>query len=180
MTVMTRNGLHGLALTLALAACTATPDPTGPTMTPPPVEQTPTRTGALSPSRTPEPTAPAEETAVIITIGDTALHGQLWDNSAARDLATRLPLTLTFSDYNAVEKTARLEPGLPMDGMPAGDDPNPGEIGWYAPSSNLVLYYGDVGHWNGIARLGTFDRSGIELLAEGPHDTTVTIARADG
>lgn len=134
---------------------------------------------APSPGHTPEPTTPAGGTAVVVTIGDTALRGQLWDNPAARDLAARLPMTLTFSDYNAVETTARLDPALTMDGMPAGDDPNPSEIGWYAPSSDLVLYYGDVGYWNGIARLGTFDSSGIELLADGPHDITVTLAPAD-
>jgi len=135
---------------------------------------------APSPSHTPEPTAPAEATAVIFTIGDTAVPGQLWANPAARDLAARLPVTLTFSDYNAVEKIARLDQALTMDGMPVGDDPDAGEIGWYAPSSDLVLYYGDVGFWNGIARLGTFDPSGIELLADGPHYVTVTITPADG
>jgi len=148
-------------------------------MSSPPTEQAPTPTVALSPSRAPEPTTPAERTDIIITIGDTALPVQLWNNSAARDLAARLPLTLTFSDYNAVEKTARVDQALTTDGMPAGDDPSPGEIGWYAPSSDLVLYYGDVGYWNGIYRLGTFDRSGINLLADGPRDTTVTITHAD-
>ena len=67
-----------------------------------------------------------------------------------------------------------------MDGMPAGDDPNPGEIGWYAPGSVLVLYYGDVGYFDGIARLGTFDAAGIDLLADGPRDVTVTITTATG
>jgi hypothetical protein len=82
---------------------------------------------------------------VLLTIGDTALTGKLWDNPAARDLAARLPLTLTFSDFNAVEKVATLDPGLTIEGMPAG------------------------------ARLGTFDDSGIELLADGPGDVAVTI-----
>lgn len=140
----------------------------------------PAPTVASSARGTPQPTAPTGETAVLVTVGDTTLRGQLWDNPAARDLATRLPLTLTFGDYGAVEKTARLDPELAMDGMPVGDDPNPGEIGWYAPSSDLVLYHGDVGYWIGIARLGTFDPSGIELLSESPADAVVTIARSDG
>ena len=146
-------------------------------MTPPPAEQTPTI--APSPSGTAEPAAPTAATAILVTIGSTTLHGELWDNPAAHDLAARLPLTLTFSDYNAVERTARLDPALTMAGMPAGADPSPGEIGWYAPSSDLVLYYGDVGFFTGIARVGTFDGRGMELLAEGPHDVTVTIAPAD-
>lgn len=124
----------------------------------------------------PEPTPHTAGTVIQLTIGDTTVEGQLWDNPAGRDLAARLPLTLTFSDYNAVEKTSRLEPALTMDAMPAGDDPNPGEIGWYTPSSELILYYDDVGFWNGIARLGTFDAGGIDLLAHGPRDLAVTIA----
>jgi len=127
----------------------------------------------------PEPTSSEHHTAVQLTIGSTTVAGELWDNPAARDLAARLPLTLTFGDYNAVEKTSRLDPALTMAGMPAGDDPEPGEIGWYAPSSDLVLYYDDVGYWNGIARLGTFDASGIALLVDAAAEVTVTITSSD-
>lgn len=157
------------ALSLGACASAGTSEPT----------PTPERTSTVAspPSFTPGPAASAQGT-VLITIGDTTLQGQLWDNPAARDLAARLPLTFTFSEFNAVEKTARLDPPLTMDGMPAGDDPNPGEIGWYAPSSSLVLYHGDVGYWNGIARLGTFDENWTGRLASGPHDVTVTIATA--
>ena len=179
----TRTQRRNHASILALAALTLTACADGDTRSaPPPQTSERTPTMAPTPRTAPEPTSPAavEGTAVLITIGDTTVPGRLWDNPAARDLAKRLPLTLTFSDYNAVEKTARLDPALTMDGMPAGDDPNPGEIGWYAPSGDLVLYYGDVGYWNGIARLGSFDPSGVELLPDGPHDVTVTIAAADG
>lgn len=168
---------HAWILALAALTLTACADG-GATSAQPPQTSERTPTMAPTPPATPEPTSPgaAEGTVVLLTIGDTALPGLLWDNPAARDLAARLPLTLTFSDYNAVEKTASLDPPLTMDGMPAGDDPNAGEIGWYAPSGNLVLYYGDVGYWNGIARLGTFDPSGIDLLTDGPHEVTVTIS----
>lgn len=172
-TARTAIGACAALTMLSLTACGTTTS----------AQQMPTeRTSTVgpSPSSTPGPTTPAPGTAVVVTIGDTPVRGRLWDNPAARDLAARLPLTLTFSEYNAVEKVARLDQALTMDGMPAGDDPNPGEIGWYSPSSDLVLYYGDVGYWNGIARLGTIDDAGIELLAEAPQDITVTIAPADG
>ena len=172
-------GTRPAALVIALTASGLTACGSG-TTTGAPATTERTSTVAPSPSVAPEPTAPSQGTAVLLTVGDTTVPGQLWDNAAARDLAARLPVTLTFSDYDAVEKTARLEPPLTMDGMPAGDDPSAGEIGWYAPGSVLVLYYGDVGYWNGIARLGTVDDEGIRLLADGPHDVTVTIAPADG
>lgn len=99
---------------------------------------------------------------VTITIGENVLQGHLWDNPTARDLADQLPLTLEFDDYGQVEKTATLPRPLTMEGVPAGDDPEPYDIGYYEPGGVLVLYYGDVGYWNGIVRLGRFvDPDGV-------------------
>lgn len=72
------------------------------------------------------------------------------------DLASQLPLALKFEDFGHVEKTAALPRPLTMEGVPAGDDPEPYDIGYYEPSGVLVLYYRDVGYWNGIVRLGRF------------------------
>ena len=62
------------------------------------------------------------------------------------DLIDQLPLTLRFRDFNHVEKIAKLPRPLTMEGVPAGDDPEINDIGYYAPSGDLVLYYGDVGY----------------------------------
>lgn len=97
------------------------------------------------------------ETQIRIIIGDTILTGRLWDNATARDLITQLPLTLTFRDFNGVEKIAQLPRKLSMDGVPAGDDPLPRDIGYYNPSGDLVFYYDDVGYFTGIVRIGQFD-----------------------
>ena len=44
-----------------------------------------------------------------------------------------------------------------VDGRHApGDDPQPRDIGWYDPWGDVVFYYGDVGYFNGIARIGRF------------------------
>lgn len=74
-------------------------------------------------------------------------------------LVGRLLVTLNFSDLNNAEKTARLDPPLPMTAMPDGDDPIPQDIGWYAPSNDVVLYYGDVGYW---------PASAVSLMASTP------------
>jgi hypothetical protein len=95
-----------------------------------------------------------DETPIKITIADTVVTARLADNATARDLAAQLPLTLTFKDFNQVEKIATLPQRLAMDGVPAGADPDIGDIGYYAPSGDLVFYYGDVGYWNGIVRIG--------------------------
>jgi hypothetical protein len=104
------------------------------------------------------------------------LTGHLHDNPTARDLRTQLPLTLAFRDLNGVEKIARLPRALTMKGVPVGDDPEIRDIGYYSPSGGLVLYYGDVGYWNGIVRIGRYDGS-IEPVQGLDDGAVVTIER---
>ena len=114
--------------------------------------------------------------AVRITVADQTITAQLADNPTAQDLTDQLPLTLTFRDFNHVEKVAELPRPLTMDGVPAGDDPDINDIGYYAPSRSLVFYYGDVGYWTGIVRIGRFTDQDIELIERQPDGFQVTIA----
>lgn len=118
-----------------------------------------------------------DETPIKITIADTVVTARLVDNATARDLAAQLPLTLTFKDFNQVEKIATLPRRLSMDGVPAGADPDIGDIGYYAPSGDLVFYYGDVGYWNGIVRIGRFDTT-MELIEHQDDNFQVMIERS--
>ena len=117
------------------------------------------------------------ETRIQVIIGDTVLTGRLWDNATARDRIAQLPLTLRFRDFNAVEKIALLPRKLSMNGVPAGDDPFPCEIGYYAPSGDLVFYYDDVGYFTGIVRIGQFDGS-MDAIVSQTGDFTARIERA--
>ena len=117
------------------------------------------------------------ETRIQVIIGDTVLTGRLWDNATARDMITQLPLTLRFRDFNGVEKIAQLPRKLSMDGVPAGDDPLPHDIGYYAPSGDLVFYYDDVGYFIGIVRIGQFDGS-VDAIVSQTGDFTATIELA--
>jgi hypothetical protein len=108
-----------------------------------------------------------KETAVTdirITVNDQTFTAQLSDNPTARDLIDQLPLTFRFRDFNRVEKIAKLPRPLTTDGVPAGDDPEINDIGYYAPSGDLVLYYGDVGYWSGIVRIGRLDAQDMRLI----------------
>ena len=110
--------------------------------------------------------------------GDTELTARLHDNATARDLAAQLPLTLTFRDHNNVEKTAPLPRELSLDGAPAGHDPAAGDIGYWAPDGDFVLYYDDdAPYFDGIVRIGELDgdMAAIKRLPEGAR---VTIERA--
>jgi hypothetical protein len=127
-----------------------------------------------------EPSAepPLGKTRIKVTFGDIVLTARLADNATARDLAGQLPLTLTFKDFNKVEKIAKLPRPLSMAGVLEGDDLDISDIGYYQPSGDLVFYYGDVGYWNGIVRIGRFDNT-MELIEQQDHDFRVTIERSD-
>jgi hypothetical protein len=119
----------------------------------------------------------AGEMPIKITVAGTVIIARLADNATAHDLAAQLPLTLTFRDFNRVEKIAKLPRPLSMAGAPAGFDPDIRDIGYYAPSGDLVFYYGDVGYWNGIVRIGRFDTT-MELIEDQDDDFQVTIEPA--
>jgi hypothetical protein len=112
---------------------------------------------------------------VRITVAEQTMTVQLADNPTAGDLIDQLPLTLTFNDFNRVEKVAELPHPLTMDGVPAGDDPDINDIGYYAPTRSLVFYYGDVGYWNGIVRIGQISARDMALIERQPDGFAVTL-----
>ena len=118
------------------------------------------------------------ETQIRVIVGDTVLTGRLWDNATARDLIAQLPLTLTFRDFNRLEKISPLPRKLSLDGVPAGDDPLPRDIGYYAPSGDLVFYYDDVGYFSGIVRIGQFDGN-MDAITSQTGDFTARIELAN-
>lgn len=149
----------------------------------------PSREGARSAPTSPTPpdstastsAAPKDDrkgTPIRIHVGDQNLDATLWDTPAGQGLLHRLQLTLRFSDFNGVEKVSRLADPLPMDGMPKGDDPQVGDLGWYAPAGTLVLYYGDVGYWDGIARLGRV-HGDLTVISTRTGDFDVTLEAAE-
>jgi hypothetical protein len=122
-------------------------------------------------------TEESDVTPIRITVDGRPITAQLADNPTAQDLAGQLPVTLTFRDLNDVEKIADLPRPLTTEGVPEGDDPDIADIGYYAPSNNLVLYYGDVGFWNGIIRIGQFNRDDVDFIRDQPDGFQVAIER---
>ncbi len=170
-----------LLSSLLAAGCSVGPDPR-------PTNETPegwdsssqtaesTATGVPSlPCPIPGPTV--GEVPITITMADTVMTARLADNPTARDLAQQLPLTLTFTDFNQVEKIAKLPRQLSLDGAPAGSDPDIGDIGYYAPSGDVVFYYGEVGYFNGIVGIGRFDTT-MERIKDEDGPFQVRIDRA--
>lgn len=145
--------ITALALALSLAACgDRSPMPSAEIPTPNP----PTAPTTTEPSAEPSGDA-VSETPIRIVVGDQIIEGRLWDNPAAQSLLDQLPLTLEFSDFGRQEVTAEPPRPLTMEGMPAGESAPSGTIGYYAPGGVVVLYYTDVGRFNGIVRIGQMD-----------------------
>ena len=163
--------LAGLAVS---SACSVEPGGAAPSNRDTPAES-PTGSDATasdapsssSPSATPSPPTGTGTTAIRVVVGDRTYTGELYDNPTARDLAGRLPITITMDDLHGTEKTGPLPQALTTDGAPRGSDPEVGEIGYYAPGRDLVLYYGDMGYYAGIVRVGRFSESIDRLADEG-------------
>lgn len=95
---------------LALASCSSAPS-----------QQAPSTSASGNDS--------AASTPIRVTINGQVLHARLWDNAPARDLLDRLPLTVRLQDVDNQEKVGYLpKPPLSADGMPEGDDPQPGDV----------------------------------------------------
>lgn len=114
---------------------------------------------------------------IELTITGTPVEAELYDHPVARELIDLLPLELTFSDFNQVEKVASLGRALTLRGVPEADEPVAGEIGYYAPSRSFVLYYDSPGRWPGLVRMGRFDYD-LDLLRGLPDGTRIRIAVA--
>jgi hypothetical protein len=100
-----------------------------------------------------------------ITIGDQRFTATLAPTAAAQDLLAQLPVTIDMVDHGGVEKTGPLAEPLSLEGQPEGADPEVGDLGYYAPGNNLVLYYGDQSYYPGIVVLGRLDGDAADRIA---------------
>lgn len=110
---------------------------------------------------------------VRLVIRGKAVTATLDDNATSRDFLSLLPLKMTLKDYASTEKVSDLPRKLTTKGSPAGVDPSPGDIAYYAPWGNLAIYYRDFGYSRGLVKLGKLD-SGFDVF-EGDESLEVTI-----
>jgi hypothetical protein len=110
---------------------------------------------------------------IRLTIDGKAIDATLLDNATARDFLSLLPLTLTLEDYASTEKIGYPPRKLSTAGAPAGVDPAPGDIAYYAPWGNLAIFYKDAPYANGLIKLGHFDASIDALKVRGSIKATI-------
>ncbi len=119
-------------------------------------------------------------TAITITIGlgELQLPGELNGTATATQLLELLPLRLLLEDFSGQEKLGRLPARLSTDGAPASSGAEPADIGYYAPSQHLVLYYAEVAAFPGIIPVGRFDAADLDLVRGLPDGTEAVVDRA--
>jgi hypothetical protein len=110
---------------------------------------------------------------INIDVEGATITATLDDSLAARDFASLLPLTLTLEDYNSTEKISDLPRRLSIEGAPAGIDPSPGHITYYAPWGNLAIFYRDFGYSRGLVKLGAIVSGGEALDVPGSVKVTI-------
>jgi hypothetical protein len=110
-----------------------------------------------------------------ITVGNQDFQATLTDSAASRDLVAQLPVTIDMVDHQSVEKTGPLPAPLSADGQPDGADPDPGDLGYYVPGGDLVLYYGDQSYFPGIVILGRLVGDAAQRIADLDGSITVTV-----
>lgn len=125
-------------------------------------------------------TGSSEGTSVSVTMNGTVCRAHLNAGTAAQDLISRLPLILTQTQTAGFEeKIGDLDSELDLGYSSYVHDPNPGDIAYWSPQPRVVLYYGDVGAWDGIHVIGSFDEEDKEAAeaesSEASHDFEVTI-----
>ncbi|MCZ0860091.1 cyclophilin-like fold protein [Methanocorpusculum sp. MG] len=139
-------------------------------------EQTDVPTAETTNSAEPETLTPEENSSsrIRMSFDGHEVIAELYENPAAEDLRSMLPLTLTFRDYNGTEKIAYPPRTLDTTDAPAGYDPAEGDIMLYAPWGNIAIFYHDSPYASGLVPLGHIT-SGLENLAAMGGEFSVTI-----
>ena len=117
---------------------------------------------------------------IQIAIGDQRFTATIFDSAAGRDLIALLPLSIDMTDHGSVEKTGPLPAPLSLAGQPDGADPDVGDVGYYAPGKDLVLYYGDQSYYPGIVVLGRLDGDAASHIAGMDGAITANVAASAG
>lgn len=112
-----------------------------------------------------------------IIIGDQIISAVMEDNSAARDLLSRLPMEVTLNDYNnTTEKIFYPDPELNLESVIRGCAPVPGDITIYAPWGNVAIFCKKWSHSSSLIKIGHIDGNGIQALSV-PGDIHIKLER---
>lgn len=113
---------------------------------------------------------------IKLSFNGEVINVKLENNNASKTLLDLLPITVSFVDYNHIEKIAMLSEELNIEGSPSGYTPQKGDFAYYAPWKNISFFYQDFRYSESLIKLGTIE-SGIEKLEDLEEGTTITIEK---
>ena len=167
------------AVGVVVAGCSDTDPGDGTTSPPAPVSSGPTTSPNNDRNDRSDESEKEDRMRIQITIGGQRFGATLGESAAARDLIAQLPVTVDMIDHGGVEKTGPLPSPLSLDGQPDGADPDVGDLGYYAPGNDLVLYYGDQSYFPGIVVLGRLDGDAAQRISELDGPVTARVEAQD-
>ncbi|WP_246201120.1 cyclophilin-like fold protein [Vibrio ziniensis] len=107
---------------------------------------------------------------------DRTVTATLNDSPSTRDFIAQLPLTFDLEDYASTEKIAYLPSKLTREGAPTGVSSKAGDISYYAPWGNLVIFYKNFGYASGLINLGKLDGGLDRFTSNGSMKVTIESA----
>ena len=118
-----------------------------------------------------------ESSKINITVDGKTVTATLIDNSASRDLVSRLPLEITLEDFNnTTEKLFYPKPALDLKEKKKGIAPVSGDITIYEPWQNVAIFCKSFRYSDDLIKIGYIDGDGIELLKK-KGNVKVTISK---
>ncbi|MFT3821333.1 MAG: cyclophilin-like fold protein [Rubrivivax sp.] len=110
---------------------------------------------------------------IRLIVGDKVTTATLYDNATAKDFASLLPLSLTMTDYDTIERVSNLPRKLSMLGAPEGMTPAAGELTHYAPWGNLAIFIKPRSYSRSLLPLGRID-DGLAVVSQpGPYQMRI-------
>ena len=85
------------------------------------------------------------------------------DTNSAKSFYEILPLELNLKDYAGREKIAYLPKRLEILGDPSSDG-KVGDLAYFAPWGNLVLFYEPQPYYDGLIKLGKFENNFEKII----------------
>ncbi|MCP1644997.1 hypothetical protein J2T41_004639 [Pseudomonas citronellolis] len=110
---------------------------------------------------------------IRLVVDEQVATATLYDNPTAKDFASLLPLSLTMTDYDTIERVSDLPRKLSTQGAPEGMAPVAGELTHYVPWGNLAIFIKPRTYSRSLLPLGKVDE-GLSILSRpGPYRVRV-------
>lgn len=124
----------------------------------------------------------AERTAITLTVGETVLEGYLNDNRSARDLISRLPVTVSLN-RGAHDYCGDITPALAYDESDVQNGWKNGDLAFWTAGNDFVIFHSDEENSSttgDIVNIGAVTSDLETVRSLGQHiDVTVALSGAD-